>query len=281
MRLVAPGKAVVVGEYAVLDGAPALVAAVPFGVACELSPSDTRTVRTPGDDRFVAAALAAVDAPPASYAFADAVPIALPYKPGLGGSAAATVVAVRAGLVAAGRDASPAVVWPIAAAVHRQVQGSGSGIDVAASTFGGFVRFVLGEVPVSVAKVDVDLIATDRAASTGPRVAQYLGWGARTSFVEESAAIVQAFGADPIGALREAHRLLGAMTRRAGIDWETPAHAAVTAIAVACGGAAKPSGAGGGDVAVAILPDDDARTAFDRRLAAIGLARLVPPVALG
>ncbi len=281
MRVFAPGKAVVVGEYAVLDGAPALVAAVPFGVVCEVSPDRVRTLLTPGDDRFVAAGLAAVDAPPARYAFRDAVSLGLAFKPGLGGSAAATVAAVRAGWLAAGQDASPDRVWPVAATVHHRVQGSGSGIDVAASTYGGFVRFVVGETPRPTSPVDVDLVATDRAASTGPRVARYLGWADRQAFVADSAAIVDGFASDPIAALRAAHRLLATMARRAGVDWETPAHAAVTALAESCGGAAKPSGAGGGDVAVAILPDDDARAAFDRGLAAIGLARLVPPEALG
>jgi phosphomevalonate kinase len=281
MRVFAPGKAVVIGEYAVLDGAPALVAAVPFGVVCEVAAASERIVVTPGDDRFVSAALHAVDAPPARYVFADAVALSLPYKPGLGGSAAATVAAVRAGRLVAGLDASNEVVWPMANAVHHAVQGSGSGIDVAASTFGGFVRFVRGAVPAPVPAVAVDLVATDRAASTGPRVAQYLASAGREAFVAESAALVDGFADDPIGALRAAHALLASMTRAAGIDWETPAHAAVTALAVSCGGAAKPSGAGGGDVAVAILPDDDARAAFDRGLAAIGLVRLVPPSAPG
>ena len=41
-----------------------------------------------------------------------------------------------------------------------------------------------------------------------------------------------------------------------------------------CGGAAKPSGAGGGDIAVAVFPDPDARTFFLDRCTRAGL----PPV---
>jgi phosphomevalonate kinase len=64
------------------------------------------------------------------------------------------------------------------------------------------------------------------------------------------------------------------MTARAGIDWDTPEHARIAGLAERFGGAAKPSGAGGGDVAVALLPDDDARLRFTDACRADGLVPL-------
>ena len=54
----APGKLMVAGEYAVLDGAPAVVLAVDRGVQCRISPGEDLQIETPdGDDRFVRPAL--------------------------------------------------------------------------------------------------------------------------------------------------------------------------------------------------------------------------------
>ena len=52
------------------------------------------------------------------------------------------------------------------------------------------------------------------------------------------------------------------MADQAGIAYATPALTRIAQIAEAFGGAAKPSGAGGGDCAVALLPDPSARDAF-------------------
>ena len=54
-RIQVPGKLVLIGEYAVLDGAPAWVAAVDRGVTCEVWEGEG--IEVPQDDRFVRAAL--------------------------------------------------------------------------------------------------------------------------------------------------------------------------------------------------------------------------------
>lgn len=257
IEVLAPGKLVVVGEYAVLDGGGAVVAAVDRGVRCVRTDADPLEIVTPGDDRFVREALRG--APAARYTFSAWNPVDLPDKPGFGGSAAATVAAV----VAAGLP--PARAY----AAHAAVQGGGSGVDVFAALSGGVRRFPDGaEVPCP----PLLAVWSGRSAQTGPRVARYLAWGGRDAFVAASRALVAGFAEDPARALREAYALLRAMATDAGVDWETPAHAHIAALAAAHGGAAKPSGAGGGDVAVAILPDPDARAAFAAACAAEGLA---------
>lgn len=273
----APGKVVLLGEYAVLDGAPALVAAVDRGVSCTVEDADEREVEAPGDTTFVRAALEAVDAPPARYRFADWNPIDSPTKVGLGGSAAATVAAVVAGLRRAGRSPSPAEVHAIAARVHHAVQGSGSGLDVAASAHGGVIRFEAGAV-APVAPVRPSIVFSGTSAATGPRVRTYLGWGPREAFVRASRELVDGFAADPVGALEAGGRLLREMAARAGLPYWTDGIDALVALARSCGGAAKPSGAGGGDIVVALFPDPDDRRRYEAAAAARGF--LVVPVSV-
>ena len=55
VTVVSPGKLVLLGEYAVLDGAPSIVLAIDRGVSCQGWPGgDALHIETPtGDDRFV------------------------------------------------------------------------------------------------------------------------------------------------------------------------------------------------------------------------------------
>ena len=245
----APGKLVLIGEYAVLDGAGAVVAAVDHGVRCTWSPGP-RGWTTPGDDSFVRAALGALPETAGHYTFEDWNAVDLGgAKAGFGGSAAATVAAV----IAAGRPPKDAFD------VHRQVQGGGSGVDVFAALNGGVRRFPDGaHVPVPCFAV----VWSGQSAQTGPRVAQYKAWKDRTSFVDDSRALVDGFGYAPVAVTREAWRLLRGMAREAGIAYETPEHCDIADAAERFGGGAKPSGAGGGDIAVAVFPDLEARAAF-------------------
>jgi len=249
----APGKLVLAGEYAVLDGAPALVLAVDRGVECHVEPASDLEIQVPGgDDRFVRAALLAVHAPPARYVFRDWNPVDLPEKPGFGGSAAATVAAVLAG---GGRG-------EVAFEVHRRVQGGGSGIDVAASLRGGWVRFERGVATSAPAGTVPVVVFSGRGAATMDRVHRYLAWSPREAFVEGVTAAVDAFSDDPVGITRHLRRVYVEMAQKAGFLYETPGLADIAGLAEARGGAARPSGAGGGDCTIAFFPDEGARIAF-------------------
>lgn len=259
----APGKLVLLGEYAVLDGAGAVVAAVDRGVSCTVHPADRLRIETPGDDRFVRAALAG--APPGRYHFEDWNPVDLTSKPGFGGSAAATVAAV----LAAGRPGRDAFE------VHHAVQGGGSGVDVHASLHGGVSRFPSPtplRAPPGLEAWPLLAVWSGASAATGPRVRQYLAWTGRGAFVARSAELLDLFPREPLRALREAWPLLRGMAAGAGIAYETETLVRIVALAEAHGGAAKPSGAGGGDVAVALVPDPEARARFAAACAAEGLA---------
>jgi phosphomevalonate kinase len=163
----APGKVMLFGEYAVVEGEPnaALVAAVSRHVSCRCTPGGDRVEvvpaglyppPAPGDARlaFVDAVLAqAVTPPPGRYVVESAefftqTPEGDRMKLGLGSSAAVTVCLTAALAVAAGRDLeAPDVrqdVFDRALRAHRAASGGGSGADVAACTFGGLVRVALG-----------------------------------------------------------------------------------------------------------------------------------------
>lgn len=265
MQVDAPGKVVMLGEYAVVDGAPAIVRAVDRGVRCTVTPAERLVIRTPtDDDRFVAHALRTVDAPPAHYAFTDWRPVEASEKVGLGGSAAATVAAIVAAWRQSGRDPSADEVFATAFAVHHEVQGSGSGIDVAASAHGGWLRFEDGRVTPLGDELPCAVVYSGQSASTGPRVRQYLALpeAERQAFVEESRRIVDGFPDAPIDAVRVGATRLRQMAERAGIAYWTEGIDVLVRLAATHGGAAKPSGAGGGDIVVAIFEDEAARDAY-------------------
>jgi len=129
----APGKLVLSGAYAVLSGAPALVAAVDrFALADgdRLAEWATPEVR---------AALASDQAP-----WFDASALRKDGKKlGLGSSAAILVASLAALEVPGDAELSDrelcARVYQRALLAHRMAQGGGSGIDVAASAHGGLL----------------------------------------------------------------------------------------------------------------------------------------------
>ncbi len=166
----APGKLFLLGEYAVLDGAPAVVAAVDRYVNVELRVGTSARVfitsdqtdaeiefgaaDPPADDRFYSVALSAyracLDRYPtlARSGFDLRIASASSYseraKIGFGSSAAVTAAVVAALSAAAMGSAkiAPAQVFDLALGAHRRVQrGLGSGADIAASVFGSIVLF--------------------------------------------------------------------------------------------------------------------------------------------
>jgi phosphomevalonate kinase len=262
--VLAPGKLFVLGEYAVLDGAPALVAAVDRGVRCEVH-SGPFGIESPHGDRFVRPALDYAQAPPARYVFSDWNPPGLPGKGGFGGSAAATVAAcAAAGLTGDELEA-------VALRSHRAVQGSGSGMDVRASVRGGLRRYEAGASGPPLPKPPLVAVWSGHSSFTGPRVQRYRDWDDRDGFLRRSRELVELFEADPVHALDQAWRLLCVMGTLSGVAYATPGLARIVALAREHGGAAKASGAGGGDVAVALIPDPEARRNFEQACALEGL----------
>ena len=137
----APGKIVLSGEYAVLDGEPAICLAVDRRsvVTINASPDDQCHVTTPGfsgDNRFGIIDAVSGGSRPArniemdTRAFSDEG-----NKTGIGSSAALTVA-----LVAGLNETED--VFDDALLAHRAFQrGAGSGVDIAAAVYGGLIEY--------------------------------------------------------------------------------------------------------------------------------------------
>lgn len=163
MKVFAPGKLVLTGAYAVLEGAPSIVVAASRGALADAS----RVTPTPTLE--VAAAFGDAPAPhvDASSLFVGS------RKLGLGASAAILVASLAAREAEAGASLSdPAVrarLFAKGREAHAKAQSGGSGVDVAASVYGGALRYVLGDPrPVSLPK---GLVLTVVACATSARTA--------------------------------------------------------------------------------------------------------------
>lgn len=198
----APAKLVVLGEYAVLEaGEPAIVAAVDRYTEARIVPDAVMRLTAPaiGQDgaeaRYADGRWRLIDEAPEAKFVSEALSVTLGYmeesgtaitpfhlmlspalaedgvKIGLGGSAATTVAVVAAVLAAYGAEASPARIYRLAAVAHLAAQGSGSGIDVAASTYGGVLHYKSHHPDWLAARLDevrLDEASSRRALIDGP-----------------------------------------------------------------------------------------------------------------
>jgi phosphomevalonate kinase len=307
MKLSAHGKVFLAGEYAVLDGGPALVVGIDqdLHATAELAPR-TQIVRSgllwdggaaPEELRFAARAARICGEPPVRLVYENELP------KGLGSSAAATVLAVRA----MRPEVSEAHVLSLAVAAHWAEQGgSGSGADVAASALGG-VLAVRSRIPwrsvedamtsplqssLDVDRVrvpsDLRLLLADsgRPADTRKLVRQvqafaaanWSSWSTITSRIKtaffklrgtlESCALspethLRGLALDYV---RESAAAMAALGEASGVPIVTKELVHICALAASAGAAGKPSGAGGGDYAVIFAFGDEARDRVEAAL---------------
>ncbi|HUH94518.1 MAG TPA: hypothetical protein VL742_15415 [Casimicrobiaceae bacterium] len=298
----APGKLVWLGEYAVLEGAPALVMAVNRRAHVRLVEANGRpeahAASRAGDDRWhiephvVDAVARALESDPRTVTaglraevdsqalFARAGPERV--KLGLGSSAALTVAMAGALCALAGR-ALPSVDALIRA--HRRGQGDrGSGVDVAAALHGGvsvYRRDASGPRcdPVRLpTALQWCCVWSGYPASTGALLAGMSSWRARSPARYEAAmatlgavaeAGLEALARDDadglLSAVREYARQLALLTESSGVGITSREHHQIGAVADACGVVYKSCGAGGGDIGVAMATDSLALAEFRRR----------------
>lgn len=280
----APGKALLCGEYAVLEGAPAIVAAVDRRVSVLWSdesvpvpPEVGATLRRAEEELGALPRDLAVDV---SALRRDRV------KLGLGSSAASAVATAGAAFAAYGRDLDDSEtlhrVFSIALDGHASIAPQGSGVDVAASTFGGFLRFTRTQDDIQFQPLAqpvnllIRLVWTGHAARTSELVGkvqalrkddprEYRRCMERLSDLSDR--FVSAFETgNATGVIAEAAHyskamdMLGAAAEAPIVDQRLGRAAQ---LAARFSGSAKPCGAGGGDVAIAFFTDPDAARAFE------------------
>jgi phosphomevalonate kinase len=268
----APGKVVISGAYAVLEGAPALVAAVDRYAWADTS----RTAH--GTTPEVLAALGrGADAgarPRHPFFDASALRSGGPRDRKLGlGSSAAILVACLAALELEqepkldDRSLADRILRP-ALAAHRAAQGGGSGIDVAASVLGGTLRCrrAAGELetePVSLPRsIVIEVWSSPDTSSTADMLKKVAMWkdGHRQSYIAlmsdlSHAAAAAASAPDAatfIAACRAQRDELDRLGKLAGAPIVTTGMRDFDDAAKSEGAVVLPSGAGGGDIVLFI-----------------------------
>lgn len=141
-----PGKVILLGEHAVVYGAPALAGALERGVRAEGAPArETRLslpkglkprMRTQLTEAFAAAA-EATGHPSVRVTLESDLPISM----GLGSSAALSVAVSRLLLRAAGRKDDAKSVSQVALQMEQRFHGTPSGVDHACSVSGGIISY--------------------------------------------------------------------------------------------------------------------------------------------
>jgi len=287
MKVVAPGKLLLAGAYAVLEGSPALVVAVDrYAVA-----DGTQRASRPTPE--VLAALSAEEAPEVdASALRDGG-----FKLGLGSSAAMLVASLGVAYARAGKDLRALVVrhalFAEARRAHAQVQSGGSGVDVAASVYGGALEYTLeadgsaraepltlptgmvidvfwcGNPSVTTSmRARVDTLR-DRDASVYRARIDAVGSAARAAVAAGRADDLHGF----LAATREGAAALAALGRDSNAPIFPDSTGALVPLAEEEDGAFLPSGAGGGDVFVH-LGQGDASPRFVAAATAAGMRRV-------
>ncbi len=306
----APGKLLLLGDYVVLDGAPALVMAVQRRAHVRVAPSTEGFVLSAPQFGMHSVSLNMANKDEARVGLVSCLvrdvrlwlaerDRTLPElnieidtlsfydgetKLGMGSSAAVTAALWGACCRAASDGAEAADMVEPAIDAHRAAQGGmGSGADVAASLLGGVVRFEIGEAPaVHLVPDGLRLAAawTGQAASTPEMVAavqRARGEAEVDSAWAELEASVQPLPNEAEGwvaAVAQASRGMRQLGDAAGVAIETEAHRRIAWIAQSLGWVSKPSGAGGGDYAILATADNRSRKALCDALQTAGFPSL-------
>jgi len=289
----APGKVVLSGEYAVLDGAPAVCVAVNRRARARVTEFDGEwhCVTAPGftttEGRFVfdngefawlqgASEFQLVEAVIGTAGLETGSRLSIELdtrdfmedgtKIGIGSSAALTVA-----LLAALRNSRE--VLDDAYDAHRSLQkGVGSGVDIATAVHGGLIEFNGRELtslewPAGLA---CRFVWTGVAASTREKLRQLAAAGqfdSRAELAQSAARLAAAW--QSADALLEAYPAYIDVLRRFSVDHDLgifdAGHEALVQKAAATGLVYKPCGAGGGDIGVLLGRSGEALDEFIAR----------------
>jgi phosphomevalonate kinase len=289
----APGKLVLTGAYAVLDGAPAIAAAVDrYAIA-----DTARCTATPSAE--IHAAFGTRAAPEVDVAMLEN---RTGGKLGLGSSAAALVAALGASALDRGEDISDPIVrrglFLSARDAHARAQNGGSGVDVAASVYGGVIRYTIEAREAAVEAVEwpsglvLAAYFTGHSARTSDLLARVRAARERSPHgVARMAGALFSAAVAAAGAMRrgasefvQCAQTYGALLSELGALADAPivpdACAELAKIAATQHAAFLPSGAGGGDVAVWLGVSDPSEH-FAAQAERLGFSSLALRIDLG
>ncbi len=288
--VLAPGKIVLWGEYAVLAGAPAGVMALNTPARVSMRPSDDErwhftsqgfvtsplacssdTIPDGQAAGFVAAILThwahrslaecgeAQSISTDSSAFFQAG-----QKLGLGSSASVCAATYRLLCEVTRRPANYHEVMEI----HRQWQGGkGSGLDVASVWHGGLIHFQDGDAKPAALPADLhwQIIFSGKSAGTADHIGSFDQWrkNANTSALNELILASERLCTAPdLDSIALYCHTLRRFDNAANLNIFTPEHIRLGTLAAASGVHYKPCGAGGGDIGIGFSDDPEALALF-------------------
>jgi hydroxymethylglutaryl-CoA reductase len=289
----APGKVILLGEHAVVFGAPALAASLPFGLTARATNTNGGGIvllgpGAPNDPRIAEACALIGQRVGVTNAEVD-ITSELPIGGGLGSSAAFAVSMVRALSGLSQRTLSLEEIGAIAIESERLFHGRPSGVDNTICAHGGVIRFWKGP-PVRVERVTLACPIPIVIGFTGQRRETKKNVTSLAARVEAEPARYQPI----VGRLGEL-ALLGSRAAETG-DFRVlgqqmnEAHELLNTCELSCSAleeivgaarsagalGAKLTGAGGGGAAIALAPDPEPVIAairargYDARFAEVG-----------
>ena len=249
MTTSAPGKLMLFGEHAVVYGYPCIVTAISARLVVQQGESS-------GDTRFIDAAVRAWGKPGQTFSAKSS----FSGKYGFGSSSAVTVAALKF----LRPDATEQELFDAAYKIVLEIQGKGSGFDVAAAVYGGTIYYiknrkieplVISNMPLVVGytgiKADtVSLInnVAKKKKENPEKVDRIFGNIAK--IVEEAKAKMIGGDWERVGKLMDFNQ---EYLRDLGVSSEK-LEALISAAKAAGAWGAKLSGAGGGDCMIAVGP---------------------------
>lgn len=304
----APGKLVLSGEYAVLDGAAAISMAVDRRAIVTVVPrdGDCHAVTAPGfsdsESLFtgesgelswqvggedfalfeqVWAATGMASQEPLSFTLDTGAFREDGIKTGVGSSAALAVALVAAMSAISGEDGAG-----VARRAHREFQGgSGSGVDIATSLAGGVIEYrIRGNAGLHVAlpeglcyAVFWSGVAADTRGKL-ERLQEQPATAARTALGEAAEKFAAVFREGSVPRILDELDNYMEVLRRFDADYDLgifdAGHAHLVESAAAHGAVYKPCGAGGGDVGIAVTAAEESLASFTDAAVALGFRRL-------
>lgn len=280
----APGKALLCGEYAVLEGAPAIVVAVDRRVS--VAWSEDLVPMPPEVDATLQLSQAKLGPVPRGLTLDVSQLQQDGVKLGLGSSAAAAAATAGAVFATRGHDLDDPTtlqrVFACAFEGHRSIAPQGSGADVAASTFGGFLRFARTGNDVETRALQrpkdlvIRLVWTGHAARTSKLVGKVYELrrddpGEYRACMDRLSELASRFASafetgnanEVIAEATSYSNAMGVLGDAAGTPILDARLRRAAELAARFSGGAKPCGAGGGDVAIAFFLDTDAAKSFE------------------